>query len=104
MPTEWMGTPVGLVWGVEAEVGDVGGVEAGKAFDLVREAAVLIPCLEQLAPHLVEALMVLLQQSAVPLPHLRHHLLLSHCAVSIACFCIAGKLRPTLLTWTDTRI
>ncbi len=68
---ERLGAPVGLVWGVEAEVGDVGGVEAGKALDLVREPAVLVPRLEQLAPHLVEALVVLLQQRAVPLPHLQ---------------------------------
>lgn len=63
--------PVGLVWGVEAEVGDVGCVEAGEALDLVREPAVLVARLKQLAPHLVEALVVLLQQAAVPLANLR---------------------------------
>lgn len=65
-----MGIPVRFVWGVEAEVGYVGGVEAGKALNLVGKAAILVPSLQQLAPHFVEALVVLLQQGTVPLPDL----------------------------------
>ena len=41
---------------------------------LVRKAAVLVARLQQLAPHGVEALVVLRQQRPVLLPHLRHHL------------------------------
>jgi hypothetical protein len=63
--------PVALVGRVEAHVGDVASVQAGEALDLVREAAVLVPRLEQLAPHVVEARMVLRQQAAVLLAHLR---------------------------------
>ena len=65
------GSPVGLVRGVEAEVGDVRGVQAGEALHLVPEAAVLVPSLQQLPPHRVEALVVVLQQLAVPVAHLR---------------------------------
>ena len=48
----------------------MGGVEAGEALDLVPEAAVLVPCLQQLPPHRMEALVVVLKQAAVPVPHL----------------------------------
>ena len=48
----------------------MGCVEAGKALHLVPEAAVLVPRLEQLAPHGMEALVVVLEQAAVPVPHL----------------------------------
>ena len=64
------GLPVGLVGRVEAEVGDMRGVQAGEALHLVPKAAVLVPCLQQLPPHRMEALMVVLKQLAVPIPHL----------------------------------
>lgn len=47
------------------------GVQAGKAFDLVGEAAVLVASLHELPPNLVEALVVLFQQLTVPCPHLQ---------------------------------
>ena len=71
-------SPVRLVGRVEAQVGDVGCVEAGEALHLVRKAAALVPCLQQLAPHCVEALVVVLQQLAVPVPHLHSHSTSSH--------------------------
>ena len=67
----YVGAPVALVGRVEAHVGDVAGVQAGKALDLVRKAAVLVARLQQLPPHVVEALVVLRQQRAVLLPHLQ---------------------------------
>lgn len=65
-----MTIPVGLVGGVKGQVGDVGGVQAGKAFHLVCKATVLIPSLHQLPPNFMKSLMVLFQQLTVPLPHL----------------------------------
>ena len=63
-------TPVGFVRRVEGKVGDMGGVEACKALHLVCKATVLVAGLEQLAPNCMEALMVLMQQLPVLLPHL----------------------------------
>ena len=47
------------------------GVEAGKALHLVRKTAVLVARLHELAPDLVEPLVVLLQQVAVSFPNLQ---------------------------------
>lgn len=50
----------------------MGGVQACKALDLVRKAAVLVASLEQLAPHCMEPLMMLVQQLPMLLPNLQH--------------------------------
>ena len=49
----------------------MGRVQAGKALHLVPEAAVLVARLQKLPPHRMESLMVVLQQPAVPVPHLQ---------------------------------
>lgn len=49
----------------------MGAVQAGKALHLMRKSTVLVASLHELAPHLVEPLVMLLQQLAVPLPHLQ---------------------------------
>lgn len=70
----WLGSniPVGLIWGIERQVGDMGSVQACEALDLVRKAAVLVASLEQLAPHCMEPLMMLVQQLPMLLPNLQH--------------------------------
>lgn len=52
----------------------MGSVQACKALDLVRKAAVLVASLEQLAPHCMEPLMMLMQQLPMLLPDLQHPL------------------------------
>ena len=51
----------------------MGGVQAGEALHLVPKAAVLVARLQELPPHRVEPLVVVLQQPAVPVPHLQAH-------------------------------
>ena len=48
----------------------MGGVQTGKALHLVGKAAVLVASLQQLTPHSVEPLMMLMQQLPVLLPYL----------------------------------
>jgi len=56
----------------------VGGVKTCKAFHLVRKAAVLVASLQQLPPHRVEPLMMLMQQLPMLLPDLQQHHITSH--------------------------
>ena len=51
----------------------MGCVQAGEALHLVPKAAVLVARLQELPPHRMETLMVVLQQPAVPVPHLQTH-------------------------------
>lgn len=48
----------------------MGGVQTSKALHLVCKTAVLVACLQQLAPDCMEPLMVLMQQVPVLLPYL----------------------------------
>ena len=65
------------------------GVEACKALKLVREAAILVAGFHELAPNLVEALMVVLQQMAVrlsdPVPPLPQALQYLQCMAPVDC-------------------
>ena len=56
----------------------MGGVKTCKAFYLVRKAAVLVASLQQLPPHRMESLMMLMQQLPVLLPDLQQHDIMSH--------------------------
>ena len=70
---QYTSAPVGFVWRVERQVGYMGGVKTCKAFHLVRKAAVLVASLQQLAPHRMEPLMMLMQQLPMLLPDLQPH-------------------------------
>ena len=56
----------------------MGGVKTCKAFYLVCKAAVLVASLQQLPPHRMESLMMLMQQLPVLLPDLQQHDIMSH--------------------------
>ncbi len=75
---QYTSAPVGFVWRVERQVGYMGGVKTCKAFHLVRKAAVLVASLQQLAPHRMEPLMMLMQQLPMLLPDLQQHHIIPH--------------------------